>query len=339
MSAQWTKKNPGLGDMESLAGFDSALTSDLTQLDDALSTLLKVEGAIHGAWQGDARDAFIIELAKSITDLETFQSATSATLTAVRDYVTSVESIARRADTQIEVRDEAAPELDRTYMDSTTSPPSDAVVRERKERYDEALEDHTSAVKKLDGLAEERQEADDVLVAVLRDRGSRITPLDMDELLSRDRGSIYTGEYDYSYAFPISDDIMLTPEQAMDIFKANPGKIFPFEIEGATTFEDGQTIRLVGAAPIDGSGDVRVSTTDTSVTFTVVSDDYFDGAGSTITFRTAIGTDGLVYLVQDADAHDANAFAAIGAENGGAALTWNTQAQNFRDVLAEEAAK
>jgi len=77
---------------------------------------------------------------------------------------------------------------------------------------------------------------------------------------------------------------------------------------GATAFEDGDTIRLVNAAPsLESTGDVRVSTTDTSVTFTVVSDEYFDGPGSTITFR-AEERQGMIYFEQQANAYDANVF-------------------------------
>lgn len=59
----------------------------------------------------------------------------------------------------------------------------------------------------------------------------------------------------------------------MKLFQENPGDIFPFDREGATSFVTGDTIRLLDSTgqPTDDDGWVRVSTTPTSVTFTVVS--------------------------------------------------------------------
>lgn len=120
----------------------------------------------------------------------------------------------------------------------------------------------------------------------------------------------------------------------MKLFQENPGEIFPFDIEGATSFVNGDTIRLLDSTgqPIDDDGWVRVSTTPTSVTFTVVSNDYFDGQGSTITFQT-VERNGQIYLEHIADAHDVNVFAEVGVALGGARDTWSTQAENCRDLL------
>lgn len=65
--------------------------------------------------------------------------------------------------------------------------------------------------------------------------------------------------------------------------------------------------------------------------FTVVSDRYFDGPGSTIEF-SIVEVDGEWVLRKTAIAVDANQAAAIGAE-WMAELTWNDQAENLKDVV------
>jgi hypothetical protein len=124
----------------------------------------------------------------------------------------------------------------------------------------------------------------------------------------------------------------------MDVFKAHPNEEFPFAIEGCPTFQDGETCRLLQAAPwvaapFDGSGDVKVSTTDTSVTFTVVSDGYFDAPGSTITLSTYQGKWGVIMLQQQAEGNDANDVVAAGIALGGSAYVGGLQAEKFREIL------
>jgi hypothetical protein len=64
-----------------------------------------------------------------------------------------------------------------------------------------------------------------------------------------------------------------TPESLMKVFLANPS-VFPFAIEGRSSFVDGQKCTLVNAAPTgifgDASGTVRVNTTPASVLFTLI---------------------------------------------------------------------
>lgn len=97
------------------------------------------------------------------------------------------------------------------------------------------------------------------------------------ELLSRyptDRRDLLHAEtYEYQYSHDVAGSEDCSPEEAMKLFQENPGDIFPFDIEGATSFVNGDTIRLLDSTgqPIDDDGWVRVSTTPTSVTFTVVS--------------------------------------------------------------------
>lgn len=84
----------------------------------------------------------------------------------------------------------------------------------------------------------------------------------------------------------------------------------------------------------NGEGEVRVSTSDTKVRFTVASEGYFDSPGSTITFETG-ARDGKLYLKQHARAIlSAPLFFAVVGFFESAKPTWQTQAVNFRRVLA-----
>ncbi|MEV8249639.1 hypothetical protein AB0O87_01780 [Microbacterium sp. NPDC076768] len=76
------------------------------------------------------------------------------------------------------------------------------------------------------------------------------------------------------------------------------------------------------------TGDVVVATTPASARFTVVSDDYFDGPGSTIEFSIVEG-DGEYMLRETAVALRAAAALAELA----AGWRWNDQANNLKDVV------
>ncbi|MCC4909219.1 hypothetical protein [Microbacterium sp. cx-59] len=126
----------------------------------------------------------------------------------------------------------------------------------------------------------------------------------------------------------------------MDLFKKYPTDIFPFEVSGSSsTFTDGAVFTLSDTIVTDDldepyeTGDVVVTTTDTSVKFTVISDQYFDGPGSTIEF-SIVETDGEWVLRKTASAVNANSGAAFGAE-WAAEQTWNVQSDHFKDVVAE----
>jgi RHS repeat-associated protein len=95
-----------------------------------------------------------------------------------------------------------------------------------------------------------------------------------------------TGSYSYRYEFQVASVRMgNTPKSVMDVFKANPAKVFPFQVHGCGSFANRTSCTLVDATPLQGTGRVWVTTTDTSVKFTVTSNGYFDPPGYSITFR------------------------------------------------------
>lgn len=123
-----------------------------------------------------------------------------------------------------------------------------------------------------------------------------------------------------------------TPKSVMDVFKANPAKVFPFQVHGCGSFANRTSCTLVDATPLQGTGRVWVTTTDTSVKFTVTSNGYFDPPGSSITFST-FSRNGFVYLQQEASVSQANLRVAAGVDAGLAFNTWSQQAANLSGLL------
>ncbi|MDN4640372.1 DUF6531 domain-containing protein [Agreia sp. PsM10] len=141
-------------------------------------------------------------------------------------------------------------------------------------------------------------------------------------------------EIDYQYVFSWVVASGMTPEEVMDIFKAHPGEIFPFPVSGCPTFSEGAVCTLQALPVADGRGDVRVSTTPTSVTFTVVSDGYFDLPGSTVTFQTVANDDGTVSLQQIAQGRTRDLAIGIGFNVSTPSFsTWRDQAANLRAAI------
>ncbi|WP_206737237.1 PA14 domain-containing protein [Agromyces albus] len=140
------------------------------------------------------------------------------------------------------------------------------------------------------------------------------------------------GSYSYSYAFPIARKNRYTSAKSvMSVFKANPS-VFPFKIDGCNSFVNRTNCTLVGATPAEGTARVWVTTTPTSVTFTVTSNGYFDPPGSRITFSTE-ETGGMVYLRQTGSADQVNVLAAAGVAGGGAWASWSNQANDLSALL------
>lgn len=77
---------------------------------------------------------------------------------------------------------------------------------------------------------------------------------------------------------------------------------------------------------------MAVGTTDTSVRFTVTSNDYFDGPGSWIEF-TILERDQGFYLQQEASAHDVSIHVAAGIGAGLVEFPWTVQAANLRQAV------
>lgn len=118
-------------------------------------------------------------------------------------------------------------------------------------------------------------------------------PINMFDLTGREldpEGTVGFFGYTYDMVWaigPVAD--YGTAGAAMSTFQKFPNDIFPFTISGCAELTAGSTCTLEEALPPplpNGTGEVRVSTTATSVRFTVVSTDYFDEPGSTVTFTT-----------------------------------------------------
>jgi hypothetical protein len=82
----------------------------------------------------------------------------------------------------------------------------------------------------------------------------------------------------------------------------------------------------------DASGTVKVRTSATSVTFTVLPNDYFDAPGSTIRFQVVHQNDGF-YLDQVARASRSDLVVTAGVGAGIVNIPWETQAANLRQAI------
>ncbi len=134
-------------------------------------------------------------------------------------------------------------------------------------------------------------------------------------------GSTYSYSYSYSTQITTNNRGRWSAKTVMDVFKSNATKVFPFGVSG--NFENNSFVKLTGAAPLDGTGVVKLATTDTSVQFTVMSNRYFDPPGSVITFST-YEQGGEVWLRQEGSAGEVNIGTALGGP-GAAYITWGNQ--------------
>lgn len=147
------------------------------------------------------------------------------------------------------------------------------------------------------------------------------------------------GIWSYSYRFDhlIGTTKQFSAEQAMTAFSQNPTKVFPFTVEGCPTFKNGGECSLKTGTPLlNPNGVVGVTTTRTSVKFTVLDYGYFDAPGSTIKFSTWEDKKGNVYLTQTADGHGADfiTYASLSWFEA-AKPTWEQQASNLSALMEE----
>ncbi|QOT15368.1 hypothetical protein [Paenarthrobacter sp. YJN-5] len=145
------------------------------------------------------------------------------------------------------------------------------------------------------------------------------------------RGWHQIGSYKYEQRYPLIDIQEYSAAAITKVFREHPKEIFPFPVEGCATFTEGATCRLKSAHPVilfgDRDGTVRVNLkSETNVTFTVVSNDYFDAPGSTISFDIVQRGD-VPVLTQTADAHGTNPIISLGINTTGQQwIPWFTQA-------------
>ncbi|WP_051969856.1 RHS repeat-associated core domain-containing protein [Kitasatospora azatica] len=153
----------------------------------------------------------------------------------------------------------------------------------------------------------------------------------------KDQCTPHTPNSDYTYTYredigPVSKTGL--PIDVMSKFRQAPGAIFPFPVTGCTSFWDGATCELhPGPKWVDGVGTVKVVLdTPASFTFIVMSDHYFDKAGSTIRFSLAADHNEL-YLTQHAEARSNSPFVHSGEMAGFIHTTWKDMAHNLRSNL------
>jgi hypothetical protein len=144
--------------------------------------------------------------------------------------------------------------------------------------------------------------------------------------------------YDYhEYIGPVQ--MTGPPDKAMAYFRQHPKDIFPFRITGCSAFVEGAKCTLHATyTALHGVGDVRVSLPGpTSFRFTVVSNDYFDLPGGTITFSLS-QSHGSLYLSQHAEAKRGTFFGWAGVHARKAKETWILQGDNLRRILTGQRA-
>lgn len=330
MNAQWTQGNPGVGSTGSLTLIVRQLNTLERSLDSGLSDLRKADDVFLDQWVGRSAAGARAQLATLVVRTKAYEAGISKARKALDLYATEVYEIKELAAVQIEKRIAAQ----QTLQDQLVTDPG-AFQPERGGSAQWVLEE---ALAELRALAARRQSADDAVLADVRAAVATTWEIEPEDYPSDRAWHDRVG-----YEYMIDDELGFstddyTAEELMELFKKYPGEVFPFEVSGSSnTFKDGAVFTLSDTVITNGLdepyeiGDVVVTTTGTSVKFTVISDEYFDGPGSTIEF-SIIDVDGEWALSKTATAVNANQAAAMGAE-WAAEQTWNVQADNFKDVV------
>ena len=295
-------------------------------------------------WSGLAASAAQARITTIRDRAETLEEAAAAAKRALNAYVDELEAIQPLANDQIAIREHAKEQVREIAFELSALPVTvdhfqDTEKRNNLEmRLREARDSEEYAVSRVLDLAKRRQAADHALLETLRavladgwDLPTEAFPSDR----SWEQQVFY--EYDMGHSLGVGTD-EYTAQELMDLFKKHPTEIFPFVVTGdSAEFRDGAVFELSETLPTEnwgiGTGRVVVSTTDTSVKFTVISDDYFDGPGSTIEF-SIVEKGGQSMLQKVANAEKVQAGVAQVAEIG-ASFTWRKQAENFKNVVTK----
>lgn len=342
MSTQWTEEDPGAGSKSSLTALASHLGSTSSHLDTGKSSIKDCLGIFPDNWSGLAAAAAKTQIDGINTRVDDLVDAAAAVKKALNVYADELEEIKSLANVQISLRDAAKEKATDISFKLVNLQVSDDHVADLKKReklevsLKEANEDSDEAVDCLRDLAKRRQTADHAILESLRAviaENWDLPPEDYPSDRSWDQQVYY--DYDMSHFLGFSTE-EYTAKELMDLFKKYPSEIFPFLVKGDSSgFQDGAIFELSDTLPGDfggiETGRVVVTTTDTSVKFTVVSDGYFDGPGSTIEF-SIVERGGQFYLQKVAEAEKVQAGVAQSA-SGGAFLTWQKQADNFKNVV------
>lgn len=345
MSGQWTEQDPGRGATHSLASLGAQLGATGELLTMGNSDINKALSVFSDDWAGLAADAARSQMESVKTRIGALSDAAVAAKKALNRYADEVEAIKSLAIIQISLRDDAQAQMKEISLNMLVLSPDHAADLTRLHALEIQLKaaQDTSAesVSSLKSLAGHRQRADEAVLEAIRVLVAEHWDFSPDAYPSDRSWEQQSGyEYDMDHTLGISTDQYMAQE-LMNLFKKYPTEIFPFTVKGpAGGFQDGAVFELSETLELGWSvetGRVAVTTTDTSVKFTVISDDYFDGPGSTIEF-SVVEIDGEFYLRKVADAVTAQAAVAPFAKFG-AGKTWSEQAENFQDVIAKYGAE
>lgn len=341
MGGQWTEQDPGAGSTGSMKSLAAMLGKAAGQLDSGQTDIQQSLGIFPGSWSGLAANAAKTRIEELKMQAGALGSAAESVKKALKGYAEELDAIKPLANDQIFLRD-AAEKREKDLRAALVVLADPVKRRETEAELKAATAAKESAAASLSRLAKRRQMADDVALASVRSAIAEhwdIPPGDWPNERSWGQQAGY--EYEIRNKLGVTTD-QYTAKELMDLFKAHPEEIFPFPVKGSSKrFEDGAVFEL--SETLRGvdweveTGNVVVTTTDTSVKFTVVSDGYFDGPGSTIEF-SVVEDNGMFYLKQVADARQAQA-AMIPVVYPGANFTWEDQAYNFRKVILERARK
>lgn len=331
MSSRWTTADPGAGNLYAVRVLHDKLSEVASDLDDRLAAVDRARRDLGGSWGGLAAQAALRAVGSISDRVESYASGARAVASALIIYRTAVAAIKAVADVGKSERTALLREL--TALD-----PSDPGTPERQTTITVRLHEITNSMIEL---AMRRSAADDEVLQRVRAAVATTWDLPPEDYPS-ERDWLSDATYDYVIDDPLgysTDEY--TAEELMAIFVAHPDEIFPFPVSGThSTFVDGSVftlrdtvVQIPGAEFEWETGVVAVTTTATSVKFTVISDDYFDGPGSTIEF-SIVAVDGQYVLRKVAHAVDALAPFQVTAEPG-AEWTWNVQADKFKQAVEE----
>ena len=349
MGGQWTEEDPGAGSTGTLQSLATQLGKVAGVLDTDQTDIQRALGVFPDSWSGLAASAAKVRIEGLKKQAGALAGAAESVKKAVQSYATEIDAIKTLAGEQITIRD-AAKKREQTVTAKLQDPSASIAPAQRQEleaELKEAVNAKDGAVASLSRLAKRRQEADDIALKSVRSVIAEhwdVPPGDWPNERSGTQQCSYT--YDMKHPLGVKAS-RYSAKELMDLFKAHPTEIFPFTVKGpAGGFTDGalfelsKTLGLPIGQEIE-TGDVTVQTTGTSVKFTVVSDGYFDGPGSTIEF-SIVEEGGEFYLRQIADAgHVDNLIStniALSEEWGiwflpGPGRTWDEQAENFAKVI------
>lgn len=184
--SDWTDDDPGAGDLSTLGDRAQKLALQAQHAGEMQALVGQQEAVVAGAWTGTGHDGWANKAAQTTVAWATLQTWASNEQKALGSYVETVTGIKRRVDAEkgrlSDAKADAAAAEWATSMTEATplasgsglpSPsPGPAPVAPGNPDLDRAHSAYNSAMK---ALAAERQQADDALVASIRDAYVEVT--------------------------------------------------------------------------------------------------------------------------------------------------------------------